>query len=215
MGEIVSYRGKDRYHSSNDKGWSGGIAGSFTRMTPNEISNCFNIGKITATGVGFLTGGICGGVWDYCGVSENECSINISNCYNGGNIVVNGIEDDASWAMAGSICGSPTIGVITNCFSIARGVEGNTTRSYVGRIVGYIAPRDEVRIENCYAYPSMTLNGETVSSSDPTSNNGQDQTLDAFTSKEWLEKNLKWDFEIWGFGGAFAKDLEYRYPIIK
>ncbi len=53
---------------------TGGIVG-LVNGSGNEISNCFNVGKVSSTGTSFLTnGGIVG--------SLDSGSININNCYN-------------------------------------------------------------------------------------------------------------------------------------
>ncbi len=56
--------------------YSGGIAGNVNNMTDNEISNCFNVGKISKEADRFqISGGII------CQIIGGA-TININNCYN-------------------------------------------------------------------------------------------------------------------------------------
>jgi hypothetical protein len=200
MGAIwVTHTGKKSSRPDDDGiAFSGGIAGMLIASTEAEINNCYNTGGINSTGAKIVSGGICGYFSNQSG--------SISNCYNAGNIAGEGIQDDVSNAVVGGIAGING-NTIKNCFAITLNATYKTTKSSAGRIAG----SNKSKIENCHAATDMLLNGKTVSSSDPTSNDGQDQaSSDTFGNKEWIEKNLGWNFEIWKPGNSASP-----YPTIE
>ncbi|WP_163320436.1 T9SS type A sorting domain-containing protein [Dysgonomonas sp. 520] len=183
-----------------------------------NISNCYNIGNITSGGS--YAGGISG-----CGSSAI-----IANCYNTGNVSLSSINNTSSvyvGGIAGS-SGSYTV-TVSNCFNIgevtsslnpsgytefksyAGGISpmGNISNSYnIGNVTSLLkgVPSNVGRIStwdmsnNCYASPSVLVNGNAISSSNSSSKDGQDLDLSisVFQNQSWVETNLGWDFSnVW------------------
>ncbi|MCL1874518.1 MAG: cadherin-like beta sandwich domain-containing protein, partial [Clostridiales bacterium] len=117
----------------------GGICGS--AESDCTISNCYNIGSISAycywASNPLDVGGICGVSW----------GTSISSCYNTGLVSVSvGLVDQPNWnPYAGGICGA-SWGVTSNCYNF-----GNVSAtSPTGTSVGGICGSSNGEIYNCY-----------------------------------------------------------------
>ena len=119
--------------SASSSAYSGGICGVANSST---ISNCYNLGDISAsahdTTYSAYSGGICG----------SAGSSTISNCYNVGNISAS----DSYSSCAGGICGAG--GTITNCYNTGNvSAAFDSYTSYAGGICGSVY---NGTITNCY-----------------------------------------------------------------
>jgi hypothetical protein len=92
-----------------------------------SITNCYNTGDVTATGMYTYVGGVVG---------YNEQGT-VKNCYNTGSVSDSGNSD------VGGVVGRNTGGSVTNCYNTGS-VSGN---SGVGGVVGY---SDGGSVTNCY-----------------------------------------------------------------
>ncbi|MDR2713637.1 MAG: dockerin type I domain-containing protein [Clostridiales bacterium] len=105
--------------------YSGGICG-FSDLSEDGsgISNCYNIGAISAKGADFDTGGIyAGGI---CGRNQSYQGDAISYCYNSGDVITSGssaeYEFDCGGIYAGGICGNSYVqdgNAIVNCLVLS------------------------------------------------------------------------------------------------
>ena len=123
----------------------GGIFGCIRNAT---IKNLGHSGSISSSA---FSGGICG----FASLST------ISNCYSLGETI--------SGPYSGGICGFADRGEIINCIAYNQAI---TASSIGGRIIGAIS--SGCIIENCYALPSILVNGATRTSQSASNSHGKD-----------------------------------------
>ena len=130
--------------------YAGGICG---RAIQSSISNCYNMGAVSAVATYVDAGGICG---------QAYLSITISNCYNTGSVYARG---DRS-IDAGGICGdgssakSYSVTSISNCYNTGAVTAYSTYSTFSsavcsGGISGY---SNESNISQCYNYGNVAAN---------------------------------------------------------
>ncbi|GHT31995.1 hypothetical protein FACS189434_02800 [Bacteroidia bacterium] len=180
----------------------GGICGEMRITTSkfNLIENCFNKGTINIINVPTShIGGICGYITLF------DCMI--KNCYNTGNIYGNTVSSYFVYSCgiaAGVGFMTSNAGEIKNCFAANTEIEKQGFR---------IGGRTAITT-NCYALASMWVNGNRISSTEVTSENGRDTEKNYFRDQEWVEDNLRWDFNaVWTMSDI---NSEFEgFPILK
>ncbi len=108
------------------KDFIGGVAGYNFRGT---ITNCYNTGSISGSGVGAYVGGVAG--YNNYGT--------ITNCYNTGSI------SGGDNAYVGGVAGRNNGGTITNCYNTGS-INGSGDSADIGGVAGY----NNGTITNCY-----------------------------------------------------------------
>jgi len=197
---------------SNTDTYAGGICGYANGTT---ITDCFNMGDISSSSNFFCTsGGICG---------SKESDNNILNCYNIGNVSAV-CQTTNSYPNAGGISGSPksflTIqqSLIKNCISAnartdAKSYDGETFRASGAARISYSNNKTS-KLSNNYALFTMFVNGSTLNSSDATSIDGADISLENFKSQSWIQNNLGWDFNtVWQMSASSS--VNQGFPVFK
>lgn len=111
---------------------AGGITGYFSGSTAetSSIQNCFNTGKVEASGV------------DVGGISGYLTKTTVNNCYNIGNIT--STSDKTTGIYIGGLIGMGNTPVVTNCYN-----TGNITANGKG-IGGAIGGGSKITTTNCY-----------------------------------------------------------------
>ena len=129
--------------------YAGGICGySEFDADGRGVSDCYNIGAVSAIGSDFETGGIyAGGI---CGKSYFSQGTAISYCYNSGDLSTSGssaeTEYDCGGIYVGGICGSAYVqegNAIHNCLVLSDrvyGEKGAKTVLFQCSLIGYIEP---------------------------------------------------------------------------
>ncbi len=117
--------------------YAGGIVG---RLDSGTIKTCSNSGEISGTSI------VAGGVAGRCG---NTSGGNIRNCWNTGNLTIDGTGSYAG-GIVGDNCASSS--TIKNCYNTGR-IEGKKDRSFYGGAAG----SNSGVIENCYNAGTLTL----------------------------------------------------------
>jgi len=196
----------------------GGIScGAKEGNVSSIIENCYVSMNITATygGTHLCIGGI-----SFSGIGT------IKNCYYIGNIKGNGVFTDLhgidSYDGSGTIQGSYSAGTIINNATSPGGSSGigrsdisncATLMEQINMAIGssYVKRISSTTFANNYAYSGMLLNGATVTSSDPNSQNGLDKTAAQLKQRSTYEDGLGWDFDtVWEMGPS-----SYPFPILK
>ena len=184
-------------HSSVDINTSTGAVGGIIGYAASgmlSITNCCNTGNISSNNNAI--GGICGSTRSV-----------VTNCYNTGNISGNdhvggiaGVAEDFGCTVlncysTGVVSGHSNVGgivgllngaALSHCVAINQTITG---ASNYGRVVGTSGGTEKYAWDGMTLRDSLTLNGSTVTSSDPTSNNGADVTKTAV--------NLATSWSIW------------------
>ncbi|MBO5870582.1 MAG: hypothetical protein J6Q89_07530, partial [Clostridia bacterium] len=121
------------YYDDDSYAYAGGIVGFNSSGT---ITNCYNIGNVSAHAAGDYTSTYAGGIAGFNGRT-------ITNCYNTGEVSATA-NGDVSLAYAGGIVGAG--GIIENCYN-----TGNISSAseYVDH-TGGIAGENTGTITNCY-----------------------------------------------------------------
>ncbi len=221
--------------SPGDASYVGGILGN--TFAENDASllfrGCYNTGNISGGRVESYTGGIIGYARLFC-----ESAI-VENCYSVANIhtldnYVGGIAGDILTGdannirvnhcyVAGSITGNAIYAggivgrsvesdadyVIENCAVILSSIENSSSSlGAAGRIVS-ISLGAELR--NNYALSNMTINGNTVSSSNAASVDGADLSSRDFQTMTTYSDQLFWDIATNG-SSAWTINEGKSYP---
>ena len=180
IGSIASYMTNSTIEncfvtgSMNTLAYSGGIVSC---VGPNSIiRNCYTTCSITAT----TTGGLWASIGGIAGWSAwNNGGGIIENCYSTSIIT-------ADNPYIGSIIGYDEDTEIRNCYALSSSISG----SYIWRVIGAFKSGT-----NNYAYNAMLINEETRSSTDATSTDGCDITLEEATSQSHYQTNGTWQFD--------------------
>jgi hypothetical protein len=159
----------------------GGIAG---KLVGGSITNCYNVGEIKNFYEFLPNTAYCGGIVGRINGGS------VSNCYNTGDLIAygGGIFDDVE-----------NNGKIENCF------VADAEILHLGGRIGSVGRG----ITNCYATPSVKVNGAPViGSNTPNGYNGADASVASLQSGSWLAQNLGWNFTtVW-------KARSGRYPTL-
>ncbi len=120
------------------------IGGLFGQNIGYSVSNCYNIGKVSALNIDgqAYTGGISG-----------QISGNITKCYNISNIEVTASNMVYSGGIIGLTSGS---GKISECYDVGN-ISANSTTNCV--YVGGVAGNNLCNIENCYQSGTINATG--------------------------------------------------------
>jgi len=162
----------------------GGVANT------NIIRNCYYIGNITGSGE----------YVDLNGITRYYNAVETS--YSTGKIINNATS--SSYTTTGGI-GLPE-GTIGNCATLIEQIYQAAGTNYAR-----ISSLNSTALTNNYAYSGMLLNGATVSSSDPNSQNGLDKSTAQLKQRSTYEDGLGWDFDnVWEMGPS-----SYPFPILK
>ena len=176
--------------------------GGITSVLLNDsiIRNCYttcNFNVETEGGLWASTGGIAS--YSAWGNSEGF----IENCYS--TSIING----KGYYVGGIMGYNEYQDNIKNCYALNTSISGKGT----GRIVSNTAG------ENNYANKDMTLNGETVTSTDTNSSNGADITTEEAKTQIQYETKSNWKFDEngpWTFNYTNMKVEEgTNLPILK
>jgi len=165
------------------------LVGGITVST-GIIKNCYYIGNITGNGV-YL---------DLNGVARYYNTLEKS--YSAGTMTNN-----ASYSNYTTTSGiGLSDGTISNCATLMEQIY-----QAIGTGYARISPSTSSTLTNNYAYSGMLLNGATVTSNDPNSQNGLDKTAAQLKQRSTYESGLGWDFtNVWEMGPS-----SYPFPILK
>jgi len=167
-----------------------GVGGIVSANYPNAIiRNCYYIGTITGTGLYAFLHGIA---------NDNNST---EKSYSAGTIANN--ATGSGWTDTSGIA---RYGTINNSVTLMSLMSINSGSRYVR-----ISFDTDAALANNYAYSGMLLNGATVSSSDPNSQNGLDKSAAQLKQRSTYEDGLGWDFDtVWEMGPS-----SYPFPILK
>ena len=160
--------------SSNVGGIAGYAASASQVSGKSNFNNCYVNADVSASGG--WAGGICGRV---------QNSVSISSCYASGTVS----GGSSIGGLTGS-CGTAGNSVIQNSFALQSAI----TYTNGARVAGAKNPGDQ--LSSCYAWQDMAVNGNTVSSADPTSIDGASITATQALSGATYSA-LSWDSGIW------------------
>jgi hypothetical protein len=154
----------------------------------NTIRNCYYIGNITGSGLYVEMNGVT----SYSDIFETS--------YSAGTLTNNATS--STYTTTSGIVG---VGSINNNATLIEQIYQAAGNSYA-RISPNSSP-----LTNNYAYAGMLLNGATVTSNDPNSQNGLDKTAAQLKQRSTYETGLGWDFDdVWEMGPS-----SYPFPILK
>jgi uncharacterized repeat protein (TIGR02543 family) len=158
--------------------------------TANIIRNCYYIGNITGTGQ----------YAELFGISF-EADV-VEKSYSAGTITNN-----ASSSSYTCTAGIGRDNSMSNCVTLMERIDHVNGTNYAR-----IQPVNfSATLSNNYAYSGMLVNGATVSSNDPNSQNGLDKTAAQLKQRSTYEDGLGWDFDdVWEMGPS-----SYPFPILK
>ena len=144
----------------------GSCAGGIAGYTINSrIINCYNIGNISGK---LYAGGITGSAIN---------SSNITNCYNRGDVSIDG---SSGTRYLGGVAGYTGKSSINNCYSTGNISHSSGSGSkYAGGIVGF---NSNSSIDNCYKLSSATINNASVTNMEGLEVSSQTMKLLSFSN---------------------------------
>ena len=154
----------------------------------STVRNCYFIGTITSNCTYSWLGGIF-------------ASSDIQTSYTAGKLINNATS--SGYTDTQSING----GFVSNCVTLMEQIYSAVGAGYARRI----SLSTSANLTNNYAYAGMLVNGATVTSNDPNSQNGLDKTAVQLKQRSTYESGLGWDFnDVWEMGPS-----SYPFPILK
>jgi uncharacterized protein YjdB len=191
--EIIhcSNNGNIDFSNTDDRfsyNFTGGICG-WMNISGNKIEDCYNTGNISAYAYSYISkstirnGGICA----YAAITDT-----IRRCYSVADLSATARYSSSSVGhpYIGGICGYQ--GKIQDCF-VANAQISTNADTNIGRIGD-----GSGTYTNCRASTNVTLNENTVNSTNQNSKDGKGENITSLKNQSWLTTNLGWNFtDIW------------------